>query len=336
MYDIFFVGDFSSETGPSIANNAIREGLKDTKGIIYSDAKNKLSRMIELIIKILISDIIIFCSSSQLNVYGIRIAKILNKKTFYIMHGYESYEYKMNNNKQNDKKLESIKKYEQFIFKHVDKIFCVSKSFMEFMKKNEPTFEKKFDYNYNGVNLDAFDSIEYEKKSKKLNQIVSIGGGMRRKNNLIVCKAISKINRETNYNLKYIVIGQPYMDKDEICKYDFVTYYDFLPHQKVLEILRESRVYIQNSYLETFGIGVLEALFSGCSLIISQYVGAKDILTKIDDNSIIYNPNDVEEIANKLKNILENEECKEKRFEADIEAILPINTAKRLIEKIER
>lgn len=335
MYDIFFVGDFKSETGPAIANKTMREGLKNTKGIIYSNSKSKFFRLFELILKIIVSNNVVFCSSSRLNIYGIKIAKSLKRRTFYIMHGYESYEYKMNNNGKKDDKYKAIKVYEKFIFNNIDKIFCVSRSFMEFMKKREPDFEIKFDYNYNGVNINNFEILSNNDNLRKLNQIVSIGGGMRRKNNLTVCKAIDKINKQTDYDLKYVVIGLPYTDKSEICKYDFVTYYNSLQHNEVLNILRQSNIYIQNSYLETFGISVLEAIFSGCNFIISKYVGARDILTEMDDINLINDPDNIEEIEKKIIAILKNKDKRKIYSKYNKEAILPVNSARNLISKIE-
>lgn len=334
MSRIFFVGDFKSENGPAIANKATRKGLENENGILYSDAISKVGRIIELIIKTLLCKYIVFCSSSQLNVYAIKFSKLLNKKIFYIMHGYESYEYKMNNNNIEDDKYRSIKKYEKFIFENSDKIFCVSKTFMDFMIENESKYKYKFDYNFNGVNLDELKKLNNKSTEKNIYQIVSIGGGMKRKNNIAVCKAISIINERYNLNLKYIVIGAEGTDKDEICKYDFVEYYEKLTHTAVIEIMNKSKIYIQNSYFETFGISILEALYSGCDCLVSQYVGSKDLLNNIEENDIIFNPDDYNEIAIKILNIFKIQNNKKliENFREDI--VLPLNSSNQLLKKI--
>ena len=304
LMKIFFVGDFTSNTGPAMANKMLRKGLSNKK-VIYSDSRTKLTRVIELIFKMLICDCVCFCSYSQLNFIGIKIAKLLFKKTFYIMHGYSTYEYKINNEVVNLDKLTKIHKREKYIFENVEKIFCVSKKFMEFMKATEPDYSHKFDYNFNGIDLKKNESIALVfKQYKKEKQVVSIGGGMKRKNNLVVCQAINKLNREKNLGLEYIVIGLPYTDKEQICSFGFVKYYDNLPHDRVLEILAESHIYIQNSSFETFGLAVIEALACNCNLLISNQVGAMDVINTIDSQDLIYNVEDIDEIAIKIEYLL--------------------------------
>lgn len=334
MYEVFFVGDFKNETGPAIANKAMREGLKSAKGILYSEANNKIIRIIELIVKVLVSKNIVFCSASQLNIYGIKLAKFLNRKTFYVMHGYESFEYKINNCNIEDDKYVSIRNYEKFVFEKIDKIFCVSKSFMNFMKKREWEFEKKFDYNYNGLNIDELKHYTTNYNKRDRNQIISVGGGRKQKNNLYVCKAIDNLNKKYNCNLKYTVIGAAYTDKKKICEYDFVTYYESLPHDEVIRLLNESSIYVQNSHLETFGIAVLEGLFSGCSCLISNTVGAKDIFERIDENDIIYNPNDIDEISVKIMILLVNNNNLRLITNINEKILFPNVSASELLKKI--
>lgn len=319
---VFFIGDFDSNTGPGIANKMLIKGLKNKK-ILYSKSTTKLTRVIELLFKILISDCLCFCSYSKLNIMGIKISKLLHKKSFYIMHGYRTYEYKINNPEVTLDKLKDIDYYEKYIFKSVEKVFCVSKKFMEFMKDIEPDYAEKFEYNFNGLDLEKIQNVTVGfKVNKKKNQIVSIGGGMKRKNNLIVCKAIDKLNCEKNLQLEFVVIGLPYTDKTQIDSFNFVKYYDSLKHDKVLEILSESYMYIQNSGFETFGLAVIEALECDCNLLISNQVGAIGVIDNIESDDIIYDVNNIDEIARKIENILargNNRKLKEglKRHEID-------------------
>ena len=302
---IFFVGDYSSNTGPSMANKIIRRGLENNKNILYSDAKNKITRVLEIFIKMMITEYVCICSFSKSNIICIKIGKLFNKKVFYLMHGYSTYENKINNKVITKEKLKSINDFEKYIFKNVDRVFCVSIKFMEYMKKEEPEYADKFYYNFNGIDIEKIESnIVTHSSNKKNNQIVSIGGGVHQKNNLMICKAIDKLNKEKQMNLKYIVIGQAGTDKEEICSYDFVTYYDKLTHEKVLNILSESYLYIQNSEFETFGLGIIEALISNCNLLISNNVGSMDIIETIADDDIIFNNKNSDEISEKIDKLL--------------------------------
>lgn len=301
---VFFVGDFVKNTGPGVANKLIRKGLKNNSDMMYSDARHKVTRIFEMVYKTIKSDCVCFCSPSFANIIGIKIAKFFNKKSFYLMHGYLTYENKINETELDETKSQNLEKY---IFTNVEKVFCVSKKFMEFMKKAEPNFKDKFDYNHNGLDLyNIENNAQIYKKIKNDKQIVSIGGGMRRKNNLTVCRAIEKLNREKGLDLKFVVIGLPYTDKEQICSYSFVTYYDKIPHEKALKILAESYLYIQNSSFETFGLAVIEALASNCNLLISNNVGAAGVINTIENSDLILNTSDIDEIATKIENLLIN------------------------------
>lgn len=330
---LFMVGDFKTDTGPGIANKIIRNGLNNKRNVIYSNSNSKLFRIIELVIKIIICDCVCFCSYSKINLIGIKIAKYLRKKTFYIMHGYCTYECEINNRKMIKEQLKEIKDFEQFIFEHSDKVFCVSKKFMEFMKNNEPKYADKFDYNYNGIDIKGIEK-NVCKNNKKLNQIVSLGGGIPQKNNLAVCRAINKLNKEKNMKLKYIVVGSPGEDKEEICSYDFVTYYDRLTNKEVINILGESQIYIQNSFLETFGVSIIEALLADCNLLISNNIGVTDVLKTIRDSDLIYDITDINEISKKIEYVVECNNVQRLKEGLDTDIIDYITASETLYKKI--
>lgn len=336
MQNIYMIGDMESNTGPARASGMLKKGLLNLGlNIKYTTSKNKIMRMIDLIVNIPKSKYIIICSSSKLNKFAIIFSKILKKKIFYIMHGYGSYEYKINSLiLEDDKEYLEIKKYEKFIFSNVDKIFCVSKTFMNFMKEKEKKFSGKFDYNFNGVDIDKFRKIN-NKIVRNKNQIISIGGGMRRKNNIKVCEAIENLNNNYGYNLKFKVIGKGYTDKELIKNYSFVEYYDEISHEDVLKLLRESNIYIQNSYLDTFCISVLEGLFCGCSCLFSKYVGVKDVFNNLQDNYIIKNPDDINELSEKIRMLLNKNNNKYLMENINLDLIKATNVGKNLIEKIE-
>lgn len=304
---VFFVGDFASNTGPAMVNKLLIKALKN-EDIRYAKTKSKITRVIELIYKIIFSDCVCFCSYSELNFIGLRVAKIFGKKSFYIMHGYSTYETQINNEFVSEEEIKKINNKERKIFRSVDKVFCVSEKFMKFMKQNEPLFKEKFDYNNNPIELRKIENqtIKHD-KAKYNNQIVSIGGGMKRKNNLSICKAIDKLNRDKGLNLKFVVIGLPHTDKEQICSYDFVTYYDKLSHEDVLKILAESYLYIQNSIFETFGLAIIEALACNCNLLVSNSVGSTGVLKTIRSSDLIYDTSNIDEIAEKIENILVRE-----------------------------
>ena len=95
MTNLFLIGDFQSDNGPGTANKQILQSLSQGYGVRYSKAQSKLGRIIEAIVKIMISDAVVICSKSQINYFVINIAKRLKRKIYYVMHGCSSFEEKL-------------------------------------------------------------------------------------------------------------------------------------------------------------------------------------------------------------------------------------------------
>lgn len=304
---IFFLGDFVSDNGPGVANGILKRELGECSGIIYSKAQGMGNRIAEMVSQIIKCDTLFICNYTRLHIFAAVFAKMLGKKCVYRLHGYQYYETKVNHPDISPKHLEKIRRNERRLFRSADKIICVSKLSMQFMKKNEEKYVEKFTYAYNGIDLKELQEIEGKiQASGKQQQIMSAGGGIRQKNNRKVCEAIAGLN-QSGYAIQYIVVGTPGADKDEICQYDFVQYYDSLPREDVLRLMKQSQLYIQNSYMETFGIALVEAVCCGCSILAAKNIGAVEIFSSIQPQDIIEDNMDADEIADKIKGILTEE-----------------------------
>ncbi len=336
---LFFMGDFISNAGPGIANRLMREGLKPSKNYLYSDAKGKAGRIFEAAYKTLLADCLCVCSDSKLNIFAVRWSKLLGKPVFYIMHGYRSLEDRMNGMDANGKYLgkkdrEKVRRTEVFMFKNADRIFCVSKMCMGYMKKYESKYREKFDYNYNGVDIQRFkQDMKIQDFTPNAKQIMATGGGMKRKNNITVCHAIEKLNRENRLGLTFVIAGKRWTDMDEIGKFEFVRYYEDISREQTVALMRESALFIQNSLFDTFNLSVIEAIFSGCSLLVSDKVGAAGAIASLEKCDQIYDTYDIDEIAEKIKYTLScpNNLRLRKGITDEISNII---SAKKLVEKI--
>lgn len=289
MKKIYFVGDILNDTGPAIVNKSYYPYLNDE--VIFCKTNKKILRILHFFFFFLNKKTIIISGFSKLNYYFSKIAKIFNKNVIYIMHGYIKEEMKFSN-KINPKK----EKIEYNLLKNVDKILCVSEFFANFMKNKLPEFKDKISFVNNGI-------IEVKsRKTKNKNNdyiIISVGGGVRQKNNLAICQAIDKLK---DNKIRFIVIGSLGSDGNKIKEYSFVEYYERLPHEEVLEKMSNSDLYIQNSYFETFGLAIVESINCGCDLLISKNVGVLSILNGIEQKDIIYDNDNIEEISEKIYN----------------------------------
>ena len=107
-------------------------------------------------------------------------------------------------------------------------------------------------------------------------------------------------------NLNLIVVGKNENDGEKIKSFDCVTWIDHLSHKELLRLMTESNIYIQNSVFETFCLAIIEALFAGCNLLISNSTGCLDLFENCTENDIIYDVYDQKEIAKKIQYLLDN------------------------------
>ena len=312
----YFVGDLITDTGPGIVNkNIIRVS---NERFLYSKSNNRSNRIINLIKKINKTNIYLISGISKENLIVIILAKIFRKKTVYLMHG----SLKIENHINGDRNSKS-EKIEFFTLKHSDKIICVSKKFSNIIKNKYPQWENKIDYSYNGVNI-PYVSNQSIKKGKY--NFLTVGPLNNRKHSLMVCKAISEID---NNDIVYTIVGGNGDEYNEIINYPFVKYIPCLDHKNILDEMKRTNIYIQNSIFETFGLAILEAAYCGCKLLVSNCAGALDCIDNMEDYNIIFDNNDVKEIKKKILILLEDDG---KEQTPNIERMSWENTTKRLFD----
>lgn len=295
---LLFYGNTQNNTGPAIVNKSLKKNLPSK--VFFINSTNQLFMSLELIIKIIIADVVVFSGLSKAIKLGAFIASIFNTRIIYIMHGSISYESRINKLKNN---MNNIKR-EQKTWEIADLILCVSEPFLNWFTTNYPQFKEKSSYLNNGINWEALNSILYEfNEEKDPNAIISTGGGRPQKNNLSVAKAIQKINDSQNKSIIYYVLGDDGEDTEELKKIACVNYKGKLSYLETISYLNRSTLYIQNSTLDSFGLAPIEALLSGCDLLLSRNVGSISILSGIKENDIIKNVYDIEEIISKIQNV---------------------------------
>ena len=288
MKKIYYVGDMINNTGPAMVNKSYYPYLKDK--MIFCFSNKKIIRTMHFLLNVLFVKNVIISGFSKLNLLFLKISKKLNKKTFYLMHGFIKEEMKYLDVDSKEEKINN----EYTLLNLADNIICVSERFSEYLKKVYPEFKNKITFLNNGVDI----NIKKERIKHDKYTIISVGGGVRRKNNLKVCEAIDK----NKIDVRFIVIGALQQDGKKIEDYQFVEYYESLSHDEVLNKMCESDLYIQNSYFETFGLAVMEALECGCDLLLSKNIGALSILENVSQNDIINNVDDKNEISTKIIN----------------------------------
>lgn len=136
--------------------------------------------------------------------------------------------------------------------------------------------------------------------NRREKKIIYVGQFIERKNVLRLVRAFQKVGRP-EWTLELYGSGPL---KDALLELSQnssnITINDFLQPEELAEKYQEARVFILPSLWEHWGLVVHEAALSGCVLLLSDTVGAKDDLLG-GSNGFAFNPYDEGDIAAVLK-----------------------------------
>lgn len=286
-----FIGEYIKNEGPGNVNIGLRANFDDT--FITIKSKNRYLNKIEDLYKLLFCKVVIISGLSRFGVVLCKMCKHLNKKTIYIAHGCYKIEHKLNEFILD----EQIAKMEYDTLYYADLTLAVSKIHKQNLMDQYPFVSKHIDYLYNGVAIPNY-NISNIKRIK--NSIIAVGGDRKLKNNIKIAEAM----KLTNTNNKLGIYGGIY-EPDKLPKGDNFEFYGNVDQKELYKQMAASELYILNSLYEPFALSVFDALLCGCSILITKYAGALELLN-VTDNDVINNPNDVNEIANKINYLLKH------------------------------
>ena len=126
------------------------------------------------------------------------------------------------------------------------------------------------------------------KEMDKNIRILSVGRINRNKNQLLICKATKQLINQ-GYPIHVDIVGpcvQPYLLK-KIQKYDFVSYFDYMSKEQLIEKYREATIFVLTSKTETFGLVYAEALSQGLPIIYTKGEGFVGFHTRLNPNDLV-------------------------------------------------
>ena len=298
---IFFAGDSVSGTGPANVTKYYIRNLPE--GTLYQKFRNKLLRVLEIVVKTFLADVVVYSGYSKQNILGLKLAKHLGKKSAYLMHGCVEYENEIN--REEDPEMTRVERQTLVLS---DRIIAVSRTFADFLREFYPMHAKKVDYVYNGIDEELLNRSAHDDngKARDRHMIFTIGGGMPRKRITRICEAVEILRRDYDPEMYLCVIGDTGADSDIIASFDFVRNLGIVPFDEAEKLFLQAAVFVQNSCFETFGLAVVESVSLGCPALISRHAGALGIIKGTRDGDIIDNCEDPEEIARKIKGLIED------------------------------
>ena len=325
---IFLAGDHYSGTGPANATRGLLRALPSNT--LYLKSRGKISRALEIWRKTAAADAAVFSGHSRQNIFGMKCAAGRGIPSVYIMHG--AVEYENTINRVPDEKMAAD---EREMMRLADRILAVSPMFSEWLKEHYPEYAGKTGYLTNGVewseyyvNLTADGREQINGDSQDLQDVpdlrdsqdvpdlldyvnrpvsvLSVGGGMPRKRINVICEAVKLLREREGLDIRLDVAGDKGADSAEIDAFDFVRDHGILGREEMKTLYRRSRIFIQNSIFETFGLAPVEALLSGCDIMISRFCGVTVLFRELKETDIINDPGDAQEIAEKIRLLINN------------------------------
>ncbi|NBN58826.1 glycosyltransferase [Proteus sp. G2639] len=132
------------------------------------------------------------------------------------------------------------------------------------------------------------------------------------KNHIVIIHALLKIPesylRENNYLLILTITENEYVEiyKENIPSSlkEFIKFLGKINNQEVHHYLNISKALLFPSYIETFGLPLIEAMNHGCFIIASDLEYSYDTLKKYNNKSLCSNDN-IEMWANEIKSLIE-------------------------------
>ncbi|MED3910367.1 glycosyltransferase family 4 protein [Peribacillus simplex] len=196
----------------------------------------------------------------------------------------------------------------------VDKYFAISESVYQIVKKYVP--EEKIDLIHNGVNLETFRVAKTSLNRKQNNINIACVGRIvpEKKGQDILVKALAILKNNHHFeNFKCYFAGAP-MDKSTmddlnelVRKNGLDTNVEFLGNiEKVENLYAKSDIFVLPSRYEGFGLVVVEALASGCKVIVSKLEGPLEIVKENEEYGLHFEKENFRELADKLQVLIKD------------------------------
>lgn len=178
--------------------------------------------------------------------------------------------------------------------------------------------EEKVTVILSGVNQAVFKpstSTSNTSTSNNESTILVVGSEMPRKNIQVVIKALALLTKKIS-DIKLVKVGASQWPhaREELKKLaaqlgvlDKITFHEYV--KNLSEVYQQASVFVMPSLYEGFGLPVLEAMACGCPIICSD----RTSLPELGGDAVLYfNPEDAQELADKIHTVLTDQKTKEK------------------------
>ena len=239
-----------------------------------------------------------------------------------------------------------LQKLVQYSCKKAHKIIAISQNTKNDIIKYTGVSEQKIQMIHSGVDLEYFAKIErnYAKqvifKKYGINDyIYSPVSLFPHKNIDVLVKVFNKVKKRKKISHKLIITGgDPFKKSKEledlIYKYkleDEIFYLGRVPQKMIPYFYKAADLMVYLSSYEGFGLPVLEAMASNCPVLSSDKASLPEI---VGNAGLLVSPSNLEEIANKMYEILNNENLQKNLISRGVERVKSFSWEKTVKELI--
>ncbi len=198
--------------------------------------------------------------------------------------------------------------YIKKMYQSVDSIIMVSHSLGNTVEKNfVPDIKGNWKVIPNILD-EKFNHKEFAFPPQKGFNIITIGSLNKRKNQLLLLKALSELKDKLDFHLKIAGSGPYQSILEQFVKekglINRVTFLGQLSVEEVVQSLDEAHLFILTSQYETFGVVVIEALSRGRPVITTRCCGPEDLID--NSNGILIEKDNPKELIRAIIKVHEN------------------------------
>ena len=182
-----------------------------------------------------------------------------------------------------------------YALKKVKKIIVVSNHTKELLIKHYNLEEEKIKVIYNGIVLPEFKEVEKE------NFILYVGRDSPTKNLKLLVDAFNELDLK-DYKLYLVGVNREFNNKN-------IKSLGYVEDEELDMLYRKAKIFVLPSLYEGFGYPVIEAMARKTAVIASNVSSLPEIG---GDGALYFNPYDKEELKEKIKFLIENEDKRKK------------------------
>lgn len=332
-YDDFEVNYFYGYFSKKLIHPSNGKDIKILKNII---SKNIILK--KIIRKLLILSSRIF--SKKYDIYWqpnfIPNDKIRAKKIVSSVHDFSFILYKEYHPK------ERIEYFEKYFFKNIEKAdeIITGSNFSKQEIKERLNFpEKNIHVIYHGINHNLFkiyDNLEINQTLPE-NFIFSVGSIEPRKNLLGLLKAYNNLDDTFKDKYKLVLAGFKGWENNQIMELinkdkENIHYLGYISDIELAKVYNKASLFLFPSFYEGFGLPVLESMACGTPVICSN----SSSLPEVGSDAVVYcNPDDINDINEKLKFVLNDESLQKQMIEKGLKRAKQFSWEKSAKEHIE-